>query len=463
MPSKQSFSFPVCEKNSFVLVSNDERLGCATIQTNTSEKVIVDVLVSIDKFGIVDVLNASYLKKQKGKEERINAIFSYSPISLLSNEDIEKFAKIEEEMSIKDKNEIEIDNTKNRLESLIFSTENELNSLFLINENDKDDAENIKLKVSQIHNWFEENEFERLKLEKYIEKISEIDEQINRIFLYKKYLDSVYFLNDLKQEIIFSQVFLKRNLEKIDNELGTHLQSEVSCQISEIEEIVKLEKNDLNKIDISSIENNVNNICSKIESAIKNDHTSPQTSKKENISEQNTNNIIKDDDNKNNDDDNINSDSDKENDKNSEKVVKNNFDQIKSQFSNQKQQNPKKETENSNEISHKQDIPNLNLNKKKINIVNMNNDELTKQNLVTRNTAVNPQKSRVKLPPMSPRSTRNLHTNMKNRAARPILQNQKSSPSVIHPQSQRENMRYSARLRVGAAQPTGQQKKKNIK
>lgn len=111
--------------------------------------------------------------------------FSYSPYNLLPDKEIEKFAKIEEEMTAKDRIEIEIDNTKNKLESLIFSTENELNSLSIENDKDKDDIEKIKSNVSVIHSWFEENEFERLSLDLYKKKVSEIDEQINQVFQFK--------------------------------------------------------------------------------------------------------------------------------------------------------------------------------------------------------------------------------------------------------------------------------------
>ena len=524
MPSNRTFSVPIVENLLFEVFSNESLIGNASVKTDLKEKVIVNVVASIDKFGLFSIVDAFYLKKVtddegKEKEEKVTVNFSYSPYNLLPDKEIEKFAKIEEEMTAKDRIEIEIDNTKNKLESLIFSTENELNSLSIENDKDKDDIEKIKSNVSVIHSWFEENEFERLSLDLYKKKVSEIDEQINQFFQFKKYKQTVAFLENLKHDLAFSQIAVKKNEDKIGIESCTQFQTEISSQISEIDELLKLPKNVLLKADSASIQFKVNEIANKIEMKIKSekehDQIPPQNSnaekandqniqKDENTSQQTQNETLDDvskqnstkkeedqissekvtdqikdnnqnskpepqntqkDDNQNINQENPNGQKEENNQKlkqDTEKVPKNQSDQIPIQkLHHVPHKPPSRNSKKESEISPKPPQEPPSTNKKKINIVNINNDELSKPNTNTRNPALNPQKSRVKLPPMSPRPARNQPPNQRNRAARPILQNQKSAPSVVHPQSQKESARYAARQRGGGLAPPIQQKKRN--
>ena len=125
-----------------------------------------------------DIKEEKCIKKEKGikekediKEEKdikeINVSFTYTPFTVISQGDINKFAQIEEEMEIRDKKEIEIDNTKNDLESLIFSTLSELNSVKINDDSEQKEINEIKEKVNEIFMWFSENEFERLQIKNF--------------------------------------------------------------------------------------------------------------------------------------------------------------------------------------------------------------------------------------------------------------------------------------------------------
>ena len=141
-----------------------KRIGKLSIQTGIDDKVEVDVSVSINSFGIIRI-NEISMKNEHQNQVR----FSYAPSITLTIDEIYELKKIEEAQSQQDKLEIEIDNTKNNLESLILTTENEMKE---INSNceEKLYSSNEK-KLQSIHNWFEENEFERLSLNEYKTKI----------------------------------------------------------------------------------------------------------------------------------------------------------------------------------------------------------------------------------------------------------------------------------------------------
>lgn len=141
-----------------------KRIGKLSIQTGIDDKVEVDVSVSINSFGIIRI-NEISMKNEHQNQVR----FSYAPSITLTIDEIYELKKIEEAQSQQDKLEIEIDNTKNNLESLILTTENEMKEIKsncevkLYSSNEK--------KLQSIHNWFEENEFERLSLNEYKTKI----------------------------------------------------------------------------------------------------------------------------------------------------------------------------------------------------------------------------------------------------------------------------------------------------
>ena len=250
---------------------------------------------------------------------------------------------------------------------------------------------------------------------------------------------------------------MNKNSDKIEPNLLDQLQSDITNQIIEIDEISSLPKAVILKADINSIYQNIRKISNEIDSNIKN-------------YENNNDVYIKHQKN-------FKSKDDQNSIQSSEKVEGQIFDQqnpTKSTLTDCDEQDSEKVTDENSKINQKSELkiiqnqsaaskPPLETlsssSKKKINIVNINNDELTKQSLrSSRSFASNPQKSRVKLPPMSPRQSKNQmqQSNLRNRAARPILQNNpKASPSLVHPQSQRENVRHSPRQRVNNAAAGG--------
>ncbi|KAK8840178.1 hypothetical protein M9Y10_031118 [Tritrichomonas musculus] len=506
IPSRKTFSIPVENRSSFVLLSDGVVIGSGTIATDRKEKVLVDVSVLLDSFGLINVCSASYSvehnadnrveeekvmnesktainnetqnneqnqdktnqtdkvtqnenkpsekvndaneadsiliqeetddnaddikndggqSSQKGgekseeveKDERAStnastaksadsstallegqkkpeanedgqagkegskktvfkATFSYTPLNSFSPEVISEFAKLEEEMTAKDKNEMEIDNTKNKLESLIFTIENELNSLVSTTDAERADISKIKEKVTTVHNWFEENEFERLALSDYKEKVSELNEQINKLYEYKKYQTNLSILDELKQQLMTDFQLLKCDTERSNTKESILLQNEISGHMSHIDEMMMLPKPDVCKFDIDSLDKRVTEMNCKTETF------------------QNTP-----------------------------------FEKVPSQK-----------------------VENSKVGKSKVNVVNLTNDDLSKPSKPHK-SAVNPQKSRIKLPPLSPKAKeKDTNFQSKKPASKP-----KVAPPIVHPQS-----KVSPRQRTSANPPSFQPKKRNV-
>lgn len=504
IPSRKTFSIPVENRSSFVLLSDGVVIGSGTIATDRKEKVLVDVSVLLDSFGLINVCSASYSVEQnadnRAEEEKVmsesktainnetqnneqnqdktnqtdkvtqnenkpsekvndaneadsiliqeetddnaddiktaqssqkggekseevekdeqastnastaksadsstallegqkkpeanedcqagkegskktvfKATFSYTPLNSFSPDVISEFAKLEEEMTAKDKNEMEIDNTKNKLESLIFTIENELNSLVSTTDAERADISKIKEKVTTVHNWFEENEFERLALSDYQEKVSELNEQINQLYEYKKYQTNLSILDELKQQLMTDFQLLKCDTERSNTKESILLQNEISGHMSHIDELMMLPKPDVCKIDIDSLEKKVTEMNCKTETF------------------QNTP-----------------------------------FEKVPSQK-----------------------VENSKVGKSKVNVVNMTNDDLSKPSKPHK-SAVNPQKSRIKLPPLSPKAKeKDTSFQSKKPASKP-----KVAPPIVHPQS-----KVSPRQRTSANPPSFQPKKRNV-
>jgi heat shock protein 4 len=88
---------------------------------------------------------------------------------------INELKAAEKEMSIKDEHEQKIDDAKNELETYIFRMYNGLTRDFP-QYFDPTKKETFLKKVNEIQNWFNENEFDRLTLQEYENKLGALKE-----------------------------------------------------------------------------------------------------------------------------------------------------------------------------------------------------------------------------------------------------------------------------------------------
>ena len=352
MPSTAKVTIPITQKQSLSFMCNNQQIGIASIETGIENKVDVDLEVSIDSFGLIDIKDAVYKLKpveenienkddnkeenaenkeeiSENKEESIEineenaeikeeteeeeeekdenneenskaedkeenkeiveindaknaekeipeeepkqenfqvfkcSSFSYLPVMTLSSDDISAFQKVEKEQSLQDELQLEIDNTKNDLESLIFSTENEIKAI-KEEEETKEEVENMKKNLELIHNWFEENEFERLTLEEYKSKINEINQIRKGIEDHKKYEEKKKQLLVIKEKLNSSLDEVKKDTERLQLEESISLQKEIPKEIEKVDEVMKLSKEDVISIDLSDLEKEVKEVENKI-------------------------------------------------------------------------------------------------------------------------------------------------------------------------------------------------------
>ncbi|KAK8836285.1 hypothetical protein M9Y10_039921 [Tritrichomonas musculus] len=313
IPTNSTFSLPVFHKNNVSLISDNNKVGNIEICSEAEEMVDVDVTISFDSFGLINIANTALKNKdnkadqkeikekdEEEKDENMNneekkndkveeekksdkveeekksdkieenqakndfkGSFIYYPFNVTSQSNIAEYEKIEEDMEIKDKREIEIDSTKNDLESLILSTLNELNSITINNETDKGEIDEIKEKVNEVFTWFSENEFERLTLDEYKSKIAELKVPIDQLNEHKKYHEVLYRLDELKQILTSDIEIVQNDKERIALKESIELQSEIPELISKINEIIDSPKKNVCEFDIISFEKHANEIDSK--------------------------------------------------------------------------------------------------------------------------------------------------------------------------------------------------------
>lgn len=261
LPSSSKFSIPINQqKETLTIYCNQEEIGKLEIHNGSENQTEVEINCSVDSFGIFNIDDVVNKNNENQKVE-----FSYISPMTLSEEEITKYKKIEEEQSENDKLEIEIDNTKNNLESLIFSTENTIKGL-------KSNAviSSSQKKLESIHNWFEENEFERLSLNEYKSKIIEINKIMKDISKYqdnqKKYEAKLTKINELKQILQKSHEKVTKDNERKQMQESIYLQNEIPKMISKIDKLLNSSKNYIINVDINDIEKEIKEIVDKANS-----------------------------------------------------------------------------------------------------------------------------------------------------------------------------------------------------
>lgn len=154
----------------------------------------------------------------------------------LSQTDIEKYKKEEKELENQDNLENKIDETRNELESTIFEAENGLNRDFPECFEPEKLEDNKKL-ISQIHEWFTDNEFDRLPLKDYQERLETIrkiaEPAIKRFKTFKKIFDME---NSLKSKAPLLLEKLKEFAEKSKNDSVALVRDEFQVFMNKFDE-----------------------------------------------------------------------------------------------------------------------------------------------------------------------------------------------------------------------------------
>jgi len=178
IPSKKIVPIKV-QKNSSVRISNDDELiGNVELDTQTEEILNVRLTVKMTMDCLIEVHEAEFTHEEEVEQKdgdnvqkktikkRIGIKFNYQSAFGLSQDEIQKYKDIENNMKMNDENEKKIDNMRNDLESLIYQTKNVIQSDL---KHYYTDAELQKLENSleTIETWFNDNEFERMPYKEY--------------------------------------------------------------------------------------------------------------------------------------------------------------------------------------------------------------------------------------------------------------------------------------------------------
>lgn len=148
---------------------NNEKIARIVINTDIEKETKVSLRIQITQSCTIEVNEGLYEKNGKSAEAEIKTFF-YGDID---ESLINKYIKIEEQMTKNDSIEKMIDEAKNDLESQIYSVRN------LVDKNfyefiDPAVVNDVKAKVTGIELWYEENEFDRLPLEEYASRSKEL-------------------------------------------------------------------------------------------------------------------------------------------------------------------------------------------------------------------------------------------------------------------------------------------------
>ena len=265
IPSEASFSIPVTKEAKISILSNKNEIGELSISTQSEESMNVDVSLSLDKFGIIEIKKATHTEsnsesnsdsedasQENNNESRIiNIPFEYSPLLTIDDIKIAEYSKIENELANKDKLELQIDNARNDLEGLIFGIQNAINcdNLEFFNGENVDE---IKSKISDIQCWWEENEFERLSLQEYESRIDIIKSILTPIMEFKKkYQNNYEKLVEYKQKASKALETVKKDTERIAIKESVELQKKIPEFISKIDELLNKSKLEIAELDLS--------------------------------------------------------------------------------------------------------------------------------------------------------------------------------------------------------------------
>lgn len=188
------------------------------------------------------------------------ARISFKSLIGLSREDIELFKKEELELENRDDLENKIDETRNELESTIFEAENGLNRDFP-EYFEPEKLEENKEKISKIHEWFTDNEFDRLSLKDYQERLETVrniaEPAIKRFKTFKKIFDME---NSLKSKAPSLLEKLKDFAEKSKNDTVALVRDEFQIYMTKFEENFEKVK-EMNKFENPDFFN-IDEVCS---------------------------------------------------------------------------------------------------------------------------------------------------------------------------------------------------------
>ncbi|OHT10381.1 dnaK protein [Tritrichomonas foetus] len=160
--SKKKFDVRVTNTLIINVTSRGIVIGNLEVNTNSKVSKIVSITGSIDKNGIISFTASEAASSIKYIDE-----------NHISSDTMKKYKEIEAKMELQDKEQEQIDNIRNSLESELFICKNFIERDFPENFSNTDLQKGNEI-LLKIQLWFEENEFDRLPVNEYQLRINQL-------------------------------------------------------------------------------------------------------------------------------------------------------------------------------------------------------------------------------------------------------------------------------------------------
>ncbi|OHT09938.1 dnaK protein [Tritrichomonas foetus] len=258
IPSSSKISITT-HSNQFYITQNGQYIGELILDNIVSNGPIsIEIAYSITKEGVFQIDDIKSIDSNDKIEFHYNSFFQ------LHEDDAKYYQSIEEAMMKKDIEELHIDNARNDLEGLIYASQNALSpdNIIIFDQNT---IEEVKEKIIDVQNWFEENEFERMDLEIYESKVKTLRDLLAPYNENQKILQkNREYLNRIQKEVLDLLQSLKN--DQIRNTLpqSIELQHEMEQLASEIENTLKLPVQDLLIFSSEKMDEKMNKLKDKV-------------------------------------------------------------------------------------------------------------------------------------------------------------------------------------------------------
>ncbi|KAH0786406.1 dnaK protein [Histomonas meleagridis] len=272
IPNVSEITVKTTGKSTIKLISNGEEIANIEVSTEVENEVEVAIRFRLNQNGIIEVECAKYKTEN---DEEVPAQVEITIPNDMTNEELEAYRQLEENMSASDEYEEKVDFTKNSLESSIFKLDSLLkdNQDFIDPENE---LENIQKQAEELRNWFYENEFEHLPIEEYESRLGMITEAIQpieeRIRNYQILTDTIPPLKEKLEKILTN---VKNDKVHLEDEDSINLQEELNNSINELNEILSKPKYTEIEYNVDAIQESINQFDSRAEE-LKNKKVEPQ-------------------------------------------------------------------------------------------------------------------------------------------------------------------------------------------
>lgn len=250
IPCNLDFMIEMRESNILHFYTDENiRIGILDIRFRHQSKSFVKIYLHLDQNGILYIQKVTQLKRiapqrhqtifnvlinlmdndnDEGELTEIKVDYRYNSLYSLTQNDLQTYIEIEQEMSKIDVIEEERDQLRNDLEAYIFQFE----SLLQNNEGlfDPKEYQLYSAFISGVHDWFTENEFERCPSKEYRDRLTQLKEYGDAIIKRKQKWENIgskcdEFLNRAqKLQERLSEIGVTQRTEKIYEELGEFIQ-----------------------------------------------------------------------------------------------------------------------------------------------------------------------------------------------------------------------------------------------